>query len=232
LITLGLLFTIVGIAFVDSLNPSLFVAQFYLLTTPKPSARVMSYVAGILLVNFLGGILILSGARVVIGEFFASLDLRVLYGVQLVVGIALLVFGLWMRIHHAALDSADQSPEPRSLRSIHTFIFGGVVMLNEITTALPYFVAIERIVEAQLSSVSVLLALVIYNAVFSLPLFGFLGLFLLYRERFAAQLDRISQWVHLVTRRVMKYGALALGGGLALNAVAFLITGTALFAGG
>ncbi len=98
------------------------------------------------------------------------------------------------------------------------------VMLNEITTALPYFVALERIASANPNAVETVLALAIYNAMFSLPLFIFLGLLLRYRTKFATQLNQINAFVQRWTPRIMKYGVLIFGAIL-------LFSGAAYFAG-
>lgn len=224
--TVSLLLSLIGIGLVDSLNPSLFVAQFYLLTTPRPAVRIISYITGILTVNFLAGVLILSGVRTLLADVLTAMNLNVLYGVQLAIGLAILVFGLWMRI---ATAQPEEAQKPRSLHPWHTFVLGMVVMVNEITTALPYFVAIEQIAQAALTTPQNLLALVIYNLVFSLPLFGFLLLALTFRERFARQLEGINQWIAHWVPRVIKYGSVVFGGVLSVDAAIFLLTGTAFF---
>lgn len=224
--TVALSAALVGIAFFDSLNPSLFLAQFYLLTTPKPVPRLLSYIAGVLLVNFVAGLLLLGGAQAVLANFLGTLGGGVLYGAQLVLGFGLLVLGLRLR----TVPAADTEPKkPRSLRPVHTFLLGMAVMLNEITTALPYFFAVERISRAALPLWGDLLALGLYNLVFALPLFGFVGLFLAYRKRFSAQLGRISEAVQRWTMRLVKYGSVAVGAVLALNAGLYFIVGKGLF---
>lgn len=224
--TLALSAALVGIALFDSLNPSLFLAQFYLTTTPKPVPRLVSYIAGVLLVNFVAGLLLLGGAQALLAALFQNLGGGVLYGVQLALGFALLVFGLTF----SATPRGDAEPKkPRSLRSVHTFLLGMAVMLNEITTAFPYFFAVERISRAELSVLGDLFALLLYNAVFALPLFAFLGLFIVYRERFAAQLGRVGEAVQRWTPRVVKYGSVAFGALLVLNAGLYFVVGRGLF---
>lgn len=220
-----LLLSLIGIAFLDSLNPSLFVAQFYLLTTPQPVPRILSYIAGVLVVNFGGGVLLLGGVGRFVADLLDALSGDVLHGLQLALGLALVLFGLYFR----ASAAGGEARKPRSLRPLHTFALGAAVMLNEITTALPYFVAIERIAQARLDLLGNLLALGIYNVIFAVPLLAFLLLLVLFRQRFAAQLARVSQAVQVWTPRVVKYGALLFGAGLALNAAAALLSGTALF---
>ena len=224
--SLALTASLVGIALFDSLNPSLFLAQFYLIATPQPVPRLVSYIAGVLLVNFAGGLLLLNGVQALVGAFLQSLGGEVLYGAQLVLGLALLLFGAKVK---AAIEVGGEPKKPRSLRPAHTFLLGMAVMLNEITTALPYFIAVEQISRAQLSVPGDLFALLLYNLVFALPLVGFLLLFVVYRQRFAEQLERISREVQVWTPRVVKYGSVAFGAVLVVNSAAFLLGGVALF---
>ncbi|MBL8162353.1 MAG: GAP family protein [Anaerolineae bacterium] len=206
--TLSLMLSLTGIAVVDSLNPSLFIAQFYLLTTPKPAARISAYIAGVLVVNFFGGLLVLGGVRTVVAEFFSSISPAVLSGGQLVLGVVLVIFGLW----YSAVPQPQAEPKkPRSLLPVHTFLLGMVVMVNELSTALPYFLAIERIAQAQIDVATSVGALILYNGIFALPLFGFLALFLAYRSRFTRQIDAINRWIQKWMPRLLKYGALILG---------------------
>lgn len=221
-----LLLSLIGIALLDSLNPSLFLAQFYLLTTPRPVPRLLAYIAGVLLVNFGGGVLVLGGLRTLVANLLSALSGDALNGLLLVLGLAILAFGLWLRAHPTG---GGEAKKPRSLRPVHAFALGTVVMLNEITTALPYFVAIERIAQGRLGAVTSLLALVLYNAVFALPLLGFLGLFVAYRRRFAAHLQRINRAIQVWMPRAIAYASILFGAALALNAAAYLLTGTPLF---
>lgn len=223
--SVALLATIGGIALLDSLNPSLFLAQFYLLTTARPVPRLLSYIAGVVAANFLGGLLFLAGAQALILNLLARLNPSWLYGAGLALGIGLLVFGLWMPL----TSQADEQPrQPRSLHPIHTFILGAAVMVNELTTALPYFVAIERITQAGLTLGMAIVLLAIYNLIFALPLFVFLALFAAYGSRFTAQTERISATIAIWAPRVIKYGSLLAGGLLALNAISFFVHGSGL----
>lgn len=212
--------SLIGIALLDSMNPSLFIAQFYLLTTPHPVPRLLSYIAGIVLVNFTGGVLLLGGVQTVVTNLLSTISGDALKSMQLVIGLAIFGFGLWMK---ATGPGSDEVKKPRSLHPRHTFVLGMAVMLNEITTALPYFVAIERVVQAQLSGISNLVALIVYNVVFGAPLLAFVALFIIYRQRFAAQLNRITQVIQQWMPKVVKYGALLFGGVMAFDAVVSLI---------
>lgn len=224
--TTGLFFSLIGIAIVDSLNPSLFIAQLYLFTTPKPIPRILTYIAGILTVNYLGGLLILSGLRTLIGAALVALSSGVLFGLQLALGLAILGFGLWYK---AATSEVGEAKKPRSLSLARTFLFGMAVMVNELTTALPYFVALERLSQEQLPLAGNLVSLLLYNFIFALPLLAFVGLFLWLRSRFTVTIERINGWVMLWMPRIIKYGAILLGATLAFNALIFFLTDSPLF---
>lgn len=211
----ALLAAVVGIALVDSLNPSLFVAQFYLLTTPQPVPRILAYIGGVLAANVGGGLLVLAGLRRVLAGALGAVSADVANAGLLVLGVALLAFGLWYR---ARPKPETEAKQPRSLRPVSAFALGVVVMGNELTTAVPYFVALERITQAGLSTAGDLLALGLYNLVFAAPLFAFLALAVVYRKRFTSQLEAVNAWVRRWTPRIVKYGAIAAGAGLAAYA--------------
>lgn len=211
---LTLVASVFGIAVVDSLNPFLFITQLYLLTTPKPAPRILAYIAGVMVVNFIGGLLVVAGLRTLITEFLSAINLdeRLVLGLQLLVGIILVVIA-WRT--DTKQVTALEGRKPRSLQPIHAFVLGMLVMVNELTTALPYLIAIERIAQANMSTLLTVIYLAFYNLIFSLPLLGFLGLFIYYRERFAIQIKRISTGIQTWIPRLMKpllfiLGALAI----------------------
>lgn len=210
-----LLGSLVGIAIIDSLNPSLFIAQFILFATQRPVPRILAYIAGLLSVNYLGGILFVAGIRTVIENVIYQMDNVLLTSIQLIIGLALLVFGI---LYKAQPMSGEHSHKP-PLNLWRAFLFGMVVMIQELTTALPYIVASERIATANMGIVGNLLSLLVYNSVFALPLFAFLGGYVLLRERFTAQVDRINQAIRVWTPRIMKYLSFVVGIGLTLYAI-------------
>jgi cytochrome c biogenesis protein CcdA len=218
-----------GLAIFDSLNPSLFIAQFFLLTTPSPTKRVIAYIAGIYTVYFLGGLLIIGGARTLILSLVSGFTPTHLYLIQLAVGLLLLGFAIYLFVKPQGAAMNADAKKPRSLHPIHSFVLGSVVIFNELTTALPYFVAIERIVDAQLTALEIVLVLAIYNLIFVVPLFIFLWLFLRSRERFTHQIEGFNRGLNKWLPRILRYGCLILGVIAAADAVVFLTRGAPLF---
>lgn len=222
--TATLLLSIVGIGLLDSINPSLFIAQLYLLTTARPVSRVLSYIAGGVLTYFIGGVLILTGARALIVAWLAQSSPTLLYGLQLAVGLLILGFGVWLKTEAQTAEVR----KPHSLTLTASFVLGIVVIGNEVTTALPYFVAIEQIAQANMALPQNLLLLFLYNVVFSLPLFFFLLIFLLFRQRWEGIIKRINQSIQHWMPRITKWLAIGFGALLTVNSAMFLLTGTAL----
>lgn len=222
--TLPLILSLAGLGLVDSFNPSLFIAQFFLLTTPRPTARVLAYIAGGVLAYFVGGVVILSGLSVVITRVMTSIQPNVGYALVIALGIALLAFGVVVKA-----PKAEAVKQPRSLAPLHTFFLGVVVIGNEVTTALPYFAALERIAQAELDAPSSLIALLIYNGVFALPLLAFLGAFLIFRERVVPRLERIGAVMLKWAFVLVKWGSVSAGIALIAHAGAYFLTGTPLF---
>jgi cytochrome c biogenesis protein CcdA len=217
-----LLLSMVGTGLLDSLNPSLFIAQVYLLTTVRPVPRVLSYIAGGVLTYFIGGVVILTGARTIILNWVTQASPTLLYGLQLAAGLLILGFGVWLKTE----TQPAKLRKPQSLTLRGSFVLGIVVIGNEVTTALPYFIAIEQIAQAKMAMPQNLLTLLLYNAVFSLPLFALLLIFLLFKQQWAGIIERINQSLEHWMPRLMKWLAIVFGAGLVLNAAVFLLTGT------
>jgi len=218
--------SLAGLAIFDSINPSLFVAQIYLLTTPKPFWRVVTYILGVVTIYLIGGVVIMLGLREVVGDVIAGIPPSIGVGLQLFAGIALVIFG-W-RASTKPMEMGEGA-RPRFLSPCFTFFFGMFVMVQELTTALPYFVAIEHITAQQLSPVVSVALLVAYNLIFSLPLFAFLWLFMRNQVRFAKQIEAVQRWIARWMPRLLKFGALIFGAILLANSIPFFLTGQALF---
>jgi len=215
--------TLIGIAAVDALNPSLFIVQLLLLATAKPALRVMTFILGILVVNFCAGLLLLAGVCAVLTDFLASLSPNVIFGAQAVLGGALLAFGLWLKP-----DAATHMIRSLPLKPGLTFVLGMGVMLDEMTTALPLVFAAERLAQARLTLPGNILALLLYQFVFSLPLLGFLAGALLFRGQFTASYERSVRAISVWVPRLSKYALLLIGVALLFNALAFFARGQPL----
>lgn len=194
-----LLSVLIPIAIADSLNPVTIAAQVYLLSTQKPVIRVASYIVGVFATYYTGGFLIVLGLGKIIQDLFANPG-PIDYILQFIIGILLVIFGY--KIGRPA-EQTTPLKQPRSLKSIHTFLLGFAVTVSDLPTALPYLAALERIVQAKLDLWKIALTLLLYNLLYVLPLFVLLGLYLMTQERSARLLQEIghhiNKWNHRLT---------------------------------
>jgi hypothetical protein len=224
--SVSLLIPLLGLALLDSLNPTLFVAQMYLMTTTRPVVRILSYIGGIFATNFAAGLLLLSGIRTLFVNFFSQLSPMFLHSGLLGLGIILISVGYLWKVKTGSMGDESKG---WSLHPLHTFMLGIVIMANEVTTALPYFVAIERLVQASLDGPMNLVALAFYNVLFICPLLLFVALFLAYRDRFTAQLARVNQTIAHWLPRITKWLLIAFGLMLTFNSGSYLLVGQRVF---
>ncbi len=212
---MSLLGYLVAIAAVDSLNPTATALQVYLLTTPRPIGRSISFITGIFVAYWAVGLLATLGlARFIQWVFEIQSEWMSL--IQCILGIALLYIGVTLN----SFSNAHQplKNKPNSLKPIHTFFLGMSVTLLESPTAFPYLAAIERIAQAKLSLPDLAGLLSIYNLVFVMPLIGLLGIYITFQSKSTELLKRINQAITTWSPKILR--------------VLLLITGTFLLAEG
>jgi hypothetical protein len=144
---LRLFIAVLGLALLDSLNPMLFAGELVVLRGPHPERRAFAFIAGVFVVMVVGGLLLAGGLTRWVASHFSRLPDEVWLHAQVALGLGLVVFGLFYR---ASADRRTVRKPPGGL--FGPFLFGVVLMLNEVTTAVPYFAAIALMSEA--SSVS------------------------------------------------------------------------------
>jgi cytochrome c biogenesis protein CcdA len=166
----GLLFTIVAIAMVDALNLSTIVSCAFLLNTPHPVRRTMSYIAGVFGTYYLIGTALLIGFGDRINHVVDQAQSKTVQtGVKLAIAFALIS----MAIHHWIRRTRARTPRPpRNLKSTHpatAFTFGVTMTLVDLTTAIPYIAALGSIARTRLHRVAELLLLLLYNLIYVVP---------------------------------------------------------------
>jgi cytochrome c biogenesis protein CcdA len=161
-----LLPAIVGLAVVDSINPSALLAAIALLLR-GPSARplVAVYVAAVLATYFAIGLVLTLGLGLTPE---AVLQSDAAYVVQGVLGAAMLAYAV------AAPGGRRRGPaKPRGLPAVRrpaaVFALGAAVTVLELPTALPYLGAVGALTRADLAVGEWLPLLGLYNLIFVLP---------------------------------------------------------------
>lgn len=151
-----------GMAIVDSINPSAVVITIYLLSQFVRASSIACYIAGIFLSYLTMGIVLLSGLNL----FDSAISDRSSYVMERIIGAAMLGYSL---LPSSEIKTSKSIRQPAAGNSVALFILGASVTLLELPTVLPYFGAIAILTNAELPTQRCLIILVIYNMIFVLP---------------------------------------------------------------
>lgn len=205
--------SVLGLALVDSLNPSIILMTLFLLSTPRPVPRTASYIAAVYLTNLTLGLLVyfgLGAALTLLIERLTSSTDWWIYALQFCAALGMLAAAYILR---PAGEDAPSQP-PRSIHPRATFLLGIGATFVEFTTAAPYLGSIALLTKADIPAMQALLTLALYNVVYvGIPL-SLLGLYLLRRERaeriFGIIRERTRRWVNILLRVLLAAGGLIL----------------------
>jgi cytochrome c biogenesis protein CcdA len=191
-LTATLWLTIVGIAALDSVNPTVTAVHLFLLGTARPLPRAGAFVLGVYAANYLGGLLAIMGVGALVRQLPGDVSGLIDTGARLILGLALLIAGYYL---YRRAKTELEVRRPKSLRPLHTLILGVAITCAELPTALPYLAAIAILAEAGLGLAETAGVLLAYNLVLVSPLLILLGLYLILRRKRAFWLARIGPLV-------------------------------------
>lgn len=213
---------LVALAALDSLNPTATAIQVYLLSTPKPIVRCVLFILGVFLAYWTAGLLIVLGFGKVITTLMSSagsfLSNPIIYVLQFIIGAVMLAVG-W------TLNTANEQKavkHPKNLKPTYTFLLGLGVTIWEFPTALPYLAALERVIQARLDILSIMSVLGLYNVVFVLPLVILLGIYIVFQESAAGQLNAINRSINKFAPKILRVVLICLGAVLIFDGIAYL----------
>lgn len=215
----SLLAYLVAIAALDSLNPTTTAIQIYLLSTPKPVPRSVSFITGVFITYWTAGLAVTLGASQLTINLPGLPPLQ-MYTLQLIIGIVLLLVG-W-NLNKLAVDS-QEAKRPAQLTIAQTFLFGSAATLWDFPTALPYLAAIERIVRSQFDLFTTMGILAIYNIIFVLPLIVLLGLYIYLGERSTSLMHRFNRSIQKWGPKILRVLLIGLGILLIADCIAFAL---------
>lgn len=198
-----LLLSLLGIAVLDSLNPSIILLTLYLLSTQQPAKRTAAYITGVFLTNWTLGLLVYFG----LGAAFSVAISKLInttawwaYGLELVAAIALIYAAITMK----ASSEARLKKKPKSINPKATFALGVGATFIEFSTAAPYLGAIAALTKAEPSALYAITSLGIYNVVYvGIPLV-FFAIYLAEREKAEPILANLNIKVSHYIKRVAK----------------------------
>jgi len=193
-----LLPAIVGLAVVDSINPSALLATIVLLLRGKPARPLVAvYVAAILVTYFAVGLALTLGLGLTPQALVES---DAAYLAQGVLGAAMLAYAVLAPGRGRERGPAAGPRLPAVHRPAAVFALGVAVTFLELPTALPYLGAVGAITRADLAVGDWLPLLVAYNLIFVLPPLALLAAHVALGDRAGALLERLRSRLGGATR--------------------------------
>lgn len=189
-----LVITVLGIAALDSINPSAILVTFWLLPRRNYAQAVTAYVAGIFLTYLALGIILLSGFSKISSITDTSNNLAFLIA-ELCIGIGLFVYSFFIK--PGRNDLILKRLESRT-NLLALFMLGSLVTVIEFTTALPYIGAIGVLAGANINIYQQLSLLLVYNLIFIMPPLIIMCVYMLLGESVKRHFTR---WKNTIEKR-------------------------------
>lgn len=186
---IGLIFTTIFTSAADSLNPVAITQQFILQGMVKKPKHIWFFIMATGITNFIGGLMAYFGLVTVLSNLFNFIFQKLvpqIYIIELIAGIIALIIVLYFVLNEKIKkinkgeelknksfmedEKAQISKKIKSVSPFSLFILGVVATITELTTALPYFAFLAVLLNYELSLLSVVVILFIYNFIYSSPL--------------------------------------------------------------
>lgn len=184
----GIAIPVLGLAVVDSINPSALAVVLWWLARPGATPRLLAYIAGIVVAYLSLGVALMVGAGAVVRSFGAWLDHPVVLSLQLVLGLGLLGYGVFAPKAKAA---PDEQRQPRVSGLLGMWLLGMTITVVELTTALPYFAAVALMTSVGVPAAQWVPLLLLYNLIFIAPPLVLVGLNAMFGRHLQ---DRFAHW--------------------------------------
>jgi cytochrome c biogenesis protein CcdA len=184
-----LLPAIVGLAVVDSINPSALLATIALLLRGRPARPLVAlYVAAVLVTYLAVGLALTLGLGLTPS---AVLESDLAYLAQGVIGAAMLAYAVAAPGRRRGRGPVEPRRLPAAGRPAAVFALGVAVTVLELPTALPYLGAVGAITRAELAVAEWLPLLLLYNLIFVVPPLALLAGHLALGDRAERLLERL-----------------------------------------
>src|SRR5436190_3349462 len=157
---------IAGMGLIDSLNPATIAVGVVLGTTERPLWRLAAYAGGIFGVYLLGGLVLTLGPSELIRTATSRPDSTVFNAALIIAGAVAIGFAAWVFAHRRdETKIPDVAMKPGSALAL-----GAGMTAVDLPTAFPYFAAIVAIVGKGLKVPAEIGLLVLFNAMYILPI--------------------------------------------------------------
>lgn|GEM_PF-443430 len=178
----SLILTTILASSVDCVNPIAITQQFILQGMVKKPKHIWFFILATGITNLISGLLVYYGLAAIMGRLAKSLMENystIIYGLELALGIAFLIatFHLVFKIFKnkssgIQISSNDEEKLSKKIKSVSPFsltILGITATLYELTSALPYFAFLAILLTFKLSLATLMLILILYNAIYISP---------------------------------------------------------------
>jgi cytochrome c biogenesis protein CcdA len=226
-IVIELFLVLLPILFTDVINPVLLAATIFALGSARPYVNSLLILIGWLLLYFTAGIGLALGLEQ-ISSYLANprpLD----FIIELVVGLALLAWGLWLALKKPQPGKDADYGEAAALTGAQSLVIGAGINLIGLPFAIPYFAAIDQILKADLTSFAAIIWLLGYNLLYILPF----ALLIIGRAVLGKDADkglaRLNAWMEKAADFILPVMLLIIGGALLADAMAYFVSGMPLF---
>jgi cytochrome c biogenesis protein CcdA len=184
-------FAVIGLAIIDSINPSALLATVHLLSKPGYRRTVPVYAGTIFFTYLALGIALMAGITAIRDAVEGAAQSRLGSIIQASIGAGLIIYAV--RPH--AVSKRPQTRKPRSYALPAVALLALTVTVLELPTAFPYFAAIGILNRSGVGILEWVPILAIYCAIFVAPPLALLVGTILLRERFTHRVERIRDWL-------------------------------------
>jgi len=222
---------ILGIALVDSLNPSaIALVIVILISSKKPVLRALFYILGVFITYFSLGFMILLAYRLsgiswqpdwsFVSDFVARPPVWSYY-LQVLIALLLILYPLLGQNQPKQKIEKNKQNYENETGLWKTFLLGVTVTFVEFSTALPYLAALTSIITTNYGLATDLIILVVYNFIFIGPPLLITGLYFIQGKNFESLIFKIKQIYAKFAPPIFKYGTIAIGFVLLLDSVLY-----------
>lgn len=170
--SLAFLGILTGLAALDALNPFTVAAQAYLLGTPRPMPRSLAFLAGTYATYLLGGVLLLLGWSWALALISPLVPWWGFAAGEIALAVLVGGFAAWS-LRKAAAGSPFTPPSDLSIPA--TLAFAVASTAADLSSALPYFAAVNQVATGPAGPAGRLLALSWYNLIYCAPMIALIA---------------------------------------------------------
>ena len=198
---------LIGLAFVDSLNPYSIGLQIYLIFLTRKKSTSVLFIIGIFITYLLCGICVFYGIDLILKDFVQGLIKRIgstIDYIELAIGVMLLIYAFIKLVKRKQKEPRNDKYNVSSTKTFAIILLGSLGVLSDMPTAVPYLAFIARLAEIKYSVIVSMILLTIYNIIFVTPEILLLIIWIINKDKVEEKLESINRWIQKINA-VMLY---------------------------